>query len=119
MRSARLAGAVLGVALLGACSSQRSTSRGSNVSASASATSAMREATIPIEGMSCGSCVARVRRRLKSMDGVVDVEVNIEHRNALVRFDAAKTSPASVVAAIDDLGYAAGAPTVTPATGGR
>lgn len=109
--------ALVPAALVGGCKSPRATSDAPGASAS-SATGAVREATIPIEGMSCGSCVARVKRSLKSMDGVVDVEVSLEHRNAVVRFDQAKTTPERLVAAINDLGYTAGTATSSSPPGG-
>lgn len=123
MRGLRITRFVIGfaalvpAALVGACKSPRATSDAPSGSASP-ATTAVREATIPIEGMSCGSCVARVKRSLKSMDGVVDVEVSLEHRNAVVRYDQAKTAPERLVAAINDLGYTAGTATLSPLPGG-
>lgn len=67
--------------------------------------------TIPIEGMTCASCVARVKKTLKSIDGVVEIEVSLEHRDAQVRYLEAKVSPERLAAAINELGYRAKAPT--------
>jgi copper chaperone CopZ len=68
--------------------------------------------TMPIEGMTCASCVAQVKRTLKSMDGVTGVEVSLEHRHAEVRYVDAKVSPERLAAAINELGYKAGTPTI-------
>jgi len=65
---------------------------------------------IPVEGMSCSSCVARVKSTLKELDGVSDANVSLEHREAGIRYDPAKVSPAKLAEAIDDLGYQAGLP---------
>lgn len=37
--------------------------------------------TIYVEGMSCGHCVKRVENALKSIDGVVSVEVSLEGKS--------------------------------------
>lgn len=69
-----------------------------------------RTVTIPVEGMSCMSCVARLKRALKSIDGVIDVEVSLEHREARVYYLDTKVSPQHFVDAINSLGYKAGTP---------
>jgi copper chaperone CopZ len=65
---------------------------------------------IPVEGMSCVACAASVKKALTSLGGVSKVEVNLAERNARVRFDSTRVSPDRLVAAIDGLGYHAGAP---------
>ena len=86
--------------------------------ASTQSATAIRDATIPVDGMSCGSCVARLKRGLKPIDGVVEVHVSLEQRNAVIRYDEGKVSADRLVAAINDLGYTAGVPVVTPVKGG-
>lgn len=70
----------------------------------------MKTVIIPIEGMSCGACAAKVKRTLTSIDGVADVEVNLAERNARVRFAPSKLSPDRLVSAVNGLGYQASAP---------
>ncbi len=41
---------------------------------------AVKRVTIPIEGMSCAACAARVKKTLKAIPGVQAVELNLEHR---------------------------------------
>ena len=65
---------------------------------------------IPVEGMVCISCAATVKRAIKKMDGVSDVEVSLEDRTARVTYMPAKVSPERITAVIDKLGYKAGAP---------
>jgi Cu+-exporting ATPase len=72
----------------------------------------IKTVTIPIEGMSCSACAARVKRALKAIDGVVEAEINLEHRNARVRYVEGKVSPERLVAAINQLGYKAGTPRI-------
>lgn len=67
---------------------------------------------IPVEGMSCGSCAASVKRATKAIAGVKDVEVDLVGRRAKVAYEAGKTSPEQVSAAIAELGYKVGTPAV-------
>jgi copper chaperone CopZ len=62
--------------------------------------------------MVCASCTASVKKTLKSIEGVTEVEVSLERRQARVRYVEAKVSPKALVAAINELGYKAGVPTV-------
>lgn len=65
---------------------------------------------IPIAGMTCASCSARVKRTLESIDGVREVEVSLERREARVEYLDGKVSPGELLRRINDLGYRAGAP---------
>ena len=70
----------------------------------------MKTVVMPVEGMSCSACVARVKKALTSLDGVSDVQVNLIERNARVRFETSKVSPDRLIAAVNALGYRAGPP---------
>lgn len=65
---------------------------------------------IPVEGMSCAACAARVRNALTSIDGVSHAEISLAERSARVRFDPTRVRADLLVTAIEDLGYRAGAP---------
>lgn len=80
-------------------------------SSAVSSENASKSVLIPIEGMTCGVCAARVRKTLKAIDGVTDAAVDLEHRNARVNCVETKTSSDQLIAAISKLGYKAGAPT--------
>lgn len=71
----------------------------------------MNTVVIPVEGMSCVACAARVKKTLTSIAGVGDVQVSLVERNARVRFDPSRIAPDRLVAAINGLGYQAGTPT--------
>ena len=60
---------------------------------------------LEIEGMSCGHCVAAVRRALEGVPGAEIEEVQIG--SATVRIDPARVSSDSLVDAVSDEGYAA------------
>jgi|SRR5712692_4764202 len=66
--------------------------------------------TIPIEGMTCASCVAHVKKTLHAIEGVTAVEVSLAQRAAHVSYRDAKVSSERLAAAINDLGYRAGTP---------
>jgi copper chaperone CopZ len=70
----------------------------------------MRIVSIPVEGMSCVSCAARVKGALKAIQGVDKVEVSLERREVTVRFSPEKVTPELLEATINRLGYQAGKP---------
>lgn len=70
----------------------------------------MKSVLLPIEGMTCSSCVARVKKELLALDGVAEVSVDLVERQARVRFDGEKLSKDRLVTAVDGLGYRAGVP---------
>lgn len=66
--------------------------------------------TIPIEGMSCVSCVANVRKTLSNMDGVTEVKVSLQDKKATITFVPEKATIEQLRKAINQLGYKAGNP---------
>jgi P-type Cu+ transporter len=62
--------------------------------------------SMPIEGMTCASCAARVEKRLNGLDGV-DAAVNYATERATVDYDPAQAAPADLVAAVEAAGYRA------------
>lgn len=65
----------------------------------------MQTIRLTIEGMSCGHCVARVRRALENVEGV-DVG-SVEVGSAVAELDLSRTSPSELIRIIDDLGFTA------------
>lgn len=63
--------------------------------------------TLTIAGMHCEGCASGITAMLKRTDGVVKADVSYEERRATVDYDAAKTSPEKIIAAIGKLGYKA------------
>src|SRR5712692_1362280 len=66
--------------------------------------------TIPVEGMVCLACTARVKAALKAIDGVTEVEVSLADHVTRVKYVEGKVSAEQLVAAINRLGYRAGTP---------
>ncbi len=58
---------------------------------------------IAIEGMSCGHCVARVEKALKSVTGVTAVEVSLAEKSASVTGEG--LADEALRAAVEDAGY--------------
>jgi len=59
---------------------------------------------LAITGMSCGHCVAAVKKTLAAVPGVVVDHVEIG--SATLQFDATKTDMAHITQAVEDAGYA-------------
>ena len=62
----------------------------------------------PVAGMTCSSCVGRITRSLRKMDGVTSVKVDLRHETATVSRDPRRVSDAAIAAAVTDAGYEAG-----------
>ncbi|HEV2542478.1 MAG TPA: heavy metal translocating P-type ATPase [Methylobacterium sp.] len=60
--------------------------------------------TLPVEGMSCASCVGRVERALAALPGVADVSVNLATGRASLELPEG-TPPSRAVEAIREAGY--------------
>jgi Cu+-exporting ATPase len=70
---------------------------------------------LPIGGMSCAACAARVEKTLNTLNGVT-ASVNYATERASVEFDAALVSPAALVHAVEEAGYSARLPDAAPVT---
>ena len=64
---------------------------------------------LPVTGMTCASCAARIERRLNKLDGV-SAAVNYATARATVHFDPDTVSPGDLVAAVEAAGYGASLP---------
>lgn len=68
-------------------------------------------ATIPVKGMFCLSCAARIKHKVSSLNGVVSAQVSLADQAVTIRYAGADpTIPAKAAAVIDGLGYKAGKP---------
>ena len=61
--------------------------------------------TMPIQGMSCASCVRRIEEALVKVRGVQNASVNFAAEKVAVQYDASLTSLAAIKQAIRDAGY--------------
>jgi heavy metal translocating P-type ATPase len=60
---------------------------------------------IPIQGMTCASCVGRVEKAIRSVEGVAAANVNLATERAYVEFAPSEANPAAVADAIRAAGY--------------
>ncbi|WP_157197077.1 heavy-metal-associated domain-containing protein [Methanosarcina lacustris] len=65
----------------------------------------MVEETLKIEGMACNHCVVKVGKAIASVEGVVEVDVNLEKREAVVIFEESVTDLGKIKAAVREAGY--------------
>src|SRR5579859_7631116 len=61
----------------------------------------------PVDGMTCASCVNRIERYLRKVDGVVEANVNLATESASVRFDPARADLDTLRSAVEAAGYEA------------
>jgi Cu+-exporting ATPase len=71
----------------------------------ATETHELERCDLPVAGMSCASCAARIESGLGELPGVSSASVNFATHRATVTFDPAVTGPESFAAEITDLGY--------------
>ena len=72
-----------------------------------------RTITLPVQGLSCASCVAKVEKGLLATEGVAGAKVNLATERATIEYFETKVQPADLIQAIKDLGYDAGSETLT------
>ena len=68
-----------------------------------------RTVELPIEGMTCAACAARISRGLNGLDGVAEANVNYATARAVVSYHQDSVDPATFDATIVKLGYAVAA----------
>ncbi|HEY8490166.1 MAG TPA: heavy metal translocating P-type ATPase [Dehalococcoidia bacterium] len=61
--------------------------------------------TIPVGGMTCASCVRRVERALKKVEGVEEATVNLATERATVAFDPTAVKLDALYQAVEEAGY--------------
>jgi P-type Cu+ transporter len=61
--------------------------------------------TLPIEGMTCASCVARVERSISKIEGISDVVVNLATEKATFRINKSVVKLDSIKKAVKEVGY--------------
>ncbi len=67
----------------------------------------LREANLILEGITCAACVWLNERHLKSLPGVLDVQINYSTHRAQVRWDERRIQLSRILEAIAAIGYRA------------
>lgn len=75
----------------------------------------MRKERFNITGMTCSACSARVERTVAKMAGTADVSVNLLTNSMSLAYDENVTSPAAIIAAVEEAGYGASVKGASPA----
>lgn len=68
------------------------------------------EVTIPVQGMTCGSCEHHIETEVIRKAGVIEIDADHEKAIAHVKYDSSKISLEQLVAAINETGYKASLP---------
>ncbi len=61
--------------------------------------------TLPIGGMSCASCAARIEKGLRNLSGIKEANVNLATEKAVVTYDPQVLNEEGLIRTIEDLGY--------------
>jgi Cu+-exporting ATPase len=61
---------------------------------------------LPVDGMTCAACAARIEKGLRGLDGVSSANVNFAAHRATVVYDPAAVEPGAFTEKITSLGYA-------------
>ena len=61
--------------------------------------------SLPVEGMTCASCVLRVEKALKKIEGVEDVNVNLATEKVTFTFNNSEVDLNKIANAVEDAGY--------------
>ena len=64
-----------------------------------------RTIDLPIDGMTCAGCAARIGRGLSELDGVADAQVNFATERATISYQPEKVDPGAFDKAVQRLGY--------------
>lgn len=67
----------------------------------------INEVTIPIGGMTCAACSARVEKVLNKLEGVTTATVNLATEKATVHYDSQQVKLATIKQTIENAGYQA------------
>jgi mercuric ion binding protein len=64
-------------------------------------------ATFDVEKMTCATCPIAVRKAMQRVDGVKEVNVDLDSKTAIVTYDASVTTTAAIGNASTDVGFPA------------
>ncbi|MDA1091060.1 MAG: heavy metal translocating P-type ATPase [Proteobacteria bacterium] len=78
----------------------------------------LKSLSLPIEGMTCASCVVRVENVLAGLHGVANASVNLTTERASVEYDPNTTTPKAIAEAIERSGYSVPPQSVELSVGG-
>ncbi len=65
----------------------------------------IKSLTLPVEGMTCASCVARVEKALKKVEGISEVNVNLATEKVTLSYDPSLADLSKFTDVVEDAGY--------------
>ncbi len=74
---------------------------------SAAASDGDQTATFDVEKMTCATCPIAVRKAMQRVDGVKEVNVDLDSKTAVVTYNANVTTPAEIGNASTEVGFPA------------
>ena len=72
---------------------------------SSETTAELDRVDLPVQGMTCASCAARIEKGLAALPGVAGANVNFGTHRATVTYDRGSTGPGALTEKIENLGY--------------
>lgn len=66
-----------------------------------------RNACFSVEGMTCATCTVTTKAAIKKLKGIKDVQVSLDEKSAVIKYDNALTSSDEIKKKIDSVGYKA------------
>jgi len=66
---------------------------------------AEKTAEISLPTIQCGSCVRTIEKALGKLDGITNIDIDVENKKATISFDESKTNISSIEDAISAAGY--------------
>lgn len=67
--------------------------------------SPLLETAIHVDGMTCMSCVRNIEENMSKVKGIESIKVNLEEKQAYVRYNAMKLTPDDIAEKISDMGF--------------
>src|SRR3972149_7265957 len=65
----------------------------------------IKKLNLPVEGMTCASCVARVEKAISKVEGVKNVSVNFATEKASFEIDPDRVDMAKITEVVEEAGY--------------
>ncbi|KAM9269842.1 copper-transporting ATPase 1 isoform 3-T7 [Cariama cristata] len=65
----------------------------------------VKSIVIGVEGMTCNSCVQTIEQHVGKMNGIHNIKVSLEDKNAVIIYDSKLQTPATLQEAIYDMGF--------------
>ncbi|MFQ5799766.1 MAG: heavy-metal-associated domain-containing protein [Bacteroidota bacterium] len=69
-----------------------------------------KKATLGVKGMTCSGCALTVKSKVKKIEGISSIDVDLKAGKATFEYDPEKVSPEQVADEINEMGFKASVP---------